>query len=270
MRQKTTELFMLLVIGLTLMGCKKPVPVEEPFLKEIIVADAPIDDGFWLQLNRRRVDKYREQLKAAPPVLVVRESHYVFDPKNGIGMHYGWLDGRMANLHITFSELVADAYGKDYAHTEFPAEWTHGHWTNCYDVIVTVTNQPQATLQAAAKNFLRQHYELTWHLATKDTNVLLIRAKDPQLLQTKKTANFSHSKSIPELAGELENYFGEPVVDETGATDRFDKSVGEVPARWVNGRTTDLGANNEFLAGFGLELVSTNQPQEWLLLGSGK
>jgi len=226
----------------------------------------PIDDAFWLKLDRRRSDKYRAQLKAAPPVLVVRESHYAFNPTNGIGMHYGWLDGRLANLHITFSELVADAYGKDYTHTEFPEEWTQGHWTNCYDVIVTVTNQPKEALQSAAKRFLRQQYGLAWHLETRDTNVLVLRAKDAQLLQSKVTRDFARSKSIPEFTSELENYFGQPVIDETGMTNRYDKTIGDVPSRWINGRSTDLDFNNQFLATVGLELVATNRPQEWLLM----
>ena len=237
-----------------------PPSTEAPFVS------TPIDDAFWLKLDRRRSDKYRQQLKATPPVLVVRESHYAFNNQNGMNMHYGWLDGRLANLHITFSELVATAYGQDYTHTEFPEAWTQGQWTNCYDVIVTLTNQPQAALQSAARRFLRQQYGLAWHRATRDTEVLVLRAKDRPLLQTKVTTDFAHSKSIPEFIGELENYFGKPVLDETGATDRYDKTIGEVPARWVNGRSTDLDYNNQFLATIGLELTPANRPQEWLLL----
>ena len=234
---------------------------EKPFVP------TPIDDAFWLKLDRRGSDKYRKQLAAAPPVLVVRETHYAFNPRNGMGMHYGWLDGRIANLHITFSELVAAAYGKDYTHTEFPEEWTQGDLNNrFYDVIVTVTNQPQEALQAAAQTFLRQQYGLAWHLETRDTDVLVLRAKDPQLLESKATEDFAGSKSIPELTSELENYFGQPVIDETGATNRYDQTIGDVPARWVNGRSTDLEANNQFLATVGLELVASHRPQEWLLL----
>jgi uncharacterized protein (TIGR03435 family) len=226
----------------------------------------PVNDAFWLNLDRRRSDKYRAQLRAAPPVLVVRESHYAFNPANGMGMHYGWLDGRQANLHISFSELVAAAYGQDYTHTEFPGAWTQGQWTNCYDVIVTVTNQPQAALQSAARRFLKQQYGLAWHRETRNTDVLVLRAQDLPLLQTKVTADFARSKSIPEFTSELENYFGRPVIDETGATNRYDKTIGDVPSRWVNGRSTDLDFNNQFLATVGLELVATNCPQEWLVM----
>lgn len=199
-------------------------------------------------------------------MLVVRESHYAFNPTNGMGMHYGWMDDRLANLHIGFSELVATAYGKDYAHTEFPAEWTHGHWTNYYDLIATVTNQPREALQSAAKQFLRQQYGLAWHLVTRDTEVLVLRAKDPQLLQSKATRDFAHSKSIREFTRELEACIGRPVIDETGATNRYDKAIGDVPSRWGNGRSADLGFNNQFLRTVGLELVAARRPQAWLVM----
>jgi len=233
---------------------------------EKLFVSTPIDDAFWLKLDRRGSDKYRKQLNAAPPVLVVRESHYAFNPANGMNMHYGWLDGRIANLHIAFSELVAVAYGKDYTHTEFPEEWTRGSWTNFYDVIATVTNQPQEALQSAAKTFLRQQYGLAWHRETRDTDVLVLRVKDRQLLESKATLDFGGSKSIPEFTSELENYFSQPVLDETGATNRYDKTIGDVPSRWVKGRSTDLGFNNQFLATVGLELVAASRPQEWLVL----
>jgi len=97
-------------------------------------------------------------------------------------------------------------------------------------------------------------------------DVLVLRAKDPQLLQSKATRDFARSKSIPEFTGELENYYSQPVIDETGATNRYDKNMELVPARWVNGRTTDLDANNKFLASFGLELAPARRPQEWLLM----
>lgn len=239
-------------------------PVSPP--EKAHIAVKPIDDAFWLNLDRRHSDKYREQLKTAPQVLVVRESHYVFNPTNGMGSHYNWIDGKLANLHISFSELVAYAYHKDYAHTEFPDKWINGQLTNKFDVIVTITNQPKEALQAEARKFLSQQFGLAWHLETKETEVLLIRTKDPQLLQSKVSADFANSKALSVLAGELENYFWRPVIDETGATNRYDKSIEHVPSRWVNGRTTDLDANNKFLEQFGLELVSARRQQEWLVM----
>ena len=96
--------------------------------------------------------------------------------------------------------------------------------------------------------------------------MLVLRAKDPRLLESKATRDFARSKSIPEFTGELENYFSRPVINETGATNRYDKAIGDVPSRWVNGRSTDLEFNNQFLATVGLELVATSRPQEWLVM----
>jgi hypothetical protein len=47
---------------------------------------------------------------------------------------------------------------------------------------------------------------------------------------------------------------------------RYDKTIGDVPSRWINGRSTDLDFNNQFLATVGLELVATKRPQKWLLM----
>ena len=253
---------LLLITAIILALKQEKAPLEET----PVVVSQPIDDAFWLNLDRRRSDKYREQLRSAPQVLVIRETHYPFNPTNGMGAHYGWLDGKMANLHITFSELVGYAYGSQYARTEFPDKWTRGQLTNKFDVIVTLTNHPQEAMQAAARRFLRQQFGLAWHRENRNTEVLLLRAKDPQLLESKTDFDFSHSMAISELVGALENYFSKPVIDETGATNRYDRNMGLVPARWVNGRTTDLDANSTFLQSFGLELVRARRPQEWLVM----
>src|ERR1039458_10037655 len=136
---------------------------EAPPEETTAFVSQPIDDALWVNLDRRRSDKYREQLKSAPQVLVVRETHYPVNPTNGMGAHYGWLDGKMANLHIPFSELVGYAYGSQYARTEFPDKWTRGQLTNKFDVIVTLTNHAQEAMQAAARRFLRQQFGLAWH-----------------------------------------------------------------------------------------------------------
>jgi hypothetical protein len=256
-------LVLLLLVTATILVLKKD---EAPPEETPVVVSQPIDDAFWLNLDRRRSDQYREQLKVAPQVLVVRETQYSFNPTNGMGSHYGWLDGKMANLHISFSELVGYAYGSQYARTEFPDKWTRGHLTNKFDVIVTTTNHPQEAMQSEARKFLRQQFGLAWHRENRHTEVLLLRANDPQLLETKTDVDFPHSMAISVLVGALENYFSKPVIDESGATNRYDRSLGLVPARWVNGRTTDLDANNTFLESFGLELVRAKRPQEWLVM----
>ena len=130
----------------------------------------------------------------------------------------------------------------------------------------TLTNHPQEAMQAAARAFLKRQFGLAWHRENRNTEVLLLRTIDSQLLESKTDFDFSRSMAISELAEALENYFSMPVVDETGATNRYDRNMVMVPARWVNGRTTDLDANSTFLQSFGLELVQAKRPQEWLVM----
>jgi hypothetical protein len=276
---------------LSLIGCGKsrtqtPAPDEVPVVNQPLEA---IDDSVWIGLDRRNVTHYREQLKAAPPALIVRESHYSFNSTNGMGMHYGWLDGKIANLGISVSELVGYGYNdsasfdeRQLTRTEFPPNrGVNGYMTNTYDVIVTITNHPQEAMQAEIKKLLRQQFGLAWHRENRNTSVLLIKVKDPKVLQSKivsippggslrnrrlQEKALTHSMFISELAGDLENFFDIPVIDETGATNRYDRAMQEMPSRWVNGRTTDLDANNRFLAPFGLELVPDKRPQEWLAM----
>lgn len=290
---KKIGLLLAVIVSLPFAGCKraepKPTSLEAPAPEKPFVSQQTtnLDDAFWLKLNRRRVDKFRAQLRAAPPVLVVRESHYPFCTTNGMNMHYGWIDGKVADLGVSVSELVGYGYNesgrsneRERARTEFPPErGLNGYMTNTYDVIVTITNHPREAMQAEIRNLLKQQFGLAWHHEQRTADVLVLKVKDPQVLQSKMIPpagtppnphtwgmDFARSKSISELASELENYFDMPVVDETAATNRYDKNMENVPSRWVNGRTTDLAANNEFLEQFGLELISDKRPQEWLVM----
>jgi tRNA A-37 threonylcarbamoyl transferase component Bud32/tetratricopeptide (TPR) repeat protein len=253
---------------------------DRKFLKNIggkssEVGSPTIDDAFWQNLDRKNYQHYREELQKAPEMLTVRPTHYNLNrlSHTGIGAHYGWIDGKLANLCVSFSELVSYAYTKKavwdphlMTRTEFPQEWHNGQITNQFDVIDTLRVQPVERLQAEIKQQLKEQFGLAWHRETRDTDVLLIKVKDPQLLELKISRVFASSRSIPELAGDWENYFGKPVLDETGLTNRYDKRLDLIPAAYVPNRTKELAANNAFLAQYGLELVPSHRPMEWLAL----
>ncbi len=232
-----------------------------------------IDDAVWLKLDRGNYDRFREALKKTPAVLIVRPSRFSLAANPGIGTHWGWADGKMANLGVSFSELVSYGYNEKAAwdermltRTEFPPNWAHGHLTNTFDLICTLRVRPQERLQAKIKEFIRQEFGIAWHPETRNVEALLIKVKDEQILESKISRVFSDSQSFAELAGEWENYFGKPVLDETGLTNRYDRKLGLIPAAYAPGRTKNLEANNAFLGQYGLELVSTNRPMEWLAL----
>jgi len=248
---------------------------DRKFLDGIQGRNSPtINDVFWQNLDRNNYQRYREELQKAPHVLVVRPTHYNLNQlsRTGIGVHWGWIDGKMANLCVSFSELVSYAYTKQavwderlMTRTEFPPE-LFGKPTNQFDVIDTLREQPVERLQAEIKQQLKERFGLAWHREMRDTDVFLITVKDPQLLESKISHVFADSRSIPELAGDWENYFGKPILDETGLTNRYDRKMGLIPAAYIPNRTKDLEVNNAFLAQYGLELVPTNQPMEWLAM----
>jgi len=234
-----------------------------------------IDDAFWLHLDRRNYQHYRDGLRKAPHMLVVRLTHFDINKQSatGIGMHYSWIDGKMANLCVGFSDLVSYGYSKGggvdeqmLTRTEFPPGRGQGRFTNRFDLIDTVKDQPVEKLQAEIKQQLREQFGLSWHREMRDTEALVIQVADPHLLASKITSDFANSRSIPEAASAWENYFGKPVLDETGLTNRYDKKLDSIPAAYIPNRTKDLDANNAFLEQYGLRLVPTNKPMEWLAL----
>jgi len=124
--------------------------------------------------------------------------------------------------------------------------------------------EPVERLQAEIKRVLKEQFGLAWHQEKRDTQVLLIEVKNPGLLESKISRVFANSQSIPEMAGAWQNYFGKPVLDETGMTNRYDGKMELIPAAYVPHRTQDLDANNAFLAQYGLELVPSHRRMEWL------
>jgi tRNA A-37 threonylcarbamoyl transferase component Bud32 len=127
-----------------------------------------IDDAFWLNLDRNNYQRYREELQKAPESLIVRPTHYNLNQlaHTGIGVHWGWIDGKMANLCVSFSELVSYAYTKQavwderlMTRTEFPQEYVG--MTNQFDVIDTLRVQPVERLQAEIKQQLKQQFGLS-------------------------------------------------------------------------------------------------------------
>ena len=248
---------------------------DHKFLDGIQGKGSPaINDAFWQNLDRSNYQRYREGLQKAPHVLVVRPTHYDLNQPShaGIGIHYGWVDGKLANLCVSFPELVSYAYTRKavwdshlMVRTEFPQELVR-QITNQFDVIDTLRSQPVERLQAEIKQQLKERFGLAWHREMRDTEVLSIKVEDPQILESRISRDFRSSRSLPELAGDWENFFGKPVLDETGLTNRYDRKLELIPAAYVPNRTKDLEVNNAFLARYGLELVPTNQPMEWLAM----
>lgn len=240
-------------------------------------SDAAIDDAFWLGLDRGNYQRYRGELRKAPHVLAVRPTHFDLNKNlaRGIGIRYGPIDGKLASLSVSFAELVCCAYNVAWdeellTRMEMPDRWRQGQLTNRFDLIDTVRDPDAQWLQDDARQLLRDQFGLAWHWEMRDTDVLLVKVKDPALLASKQLTDFSTSRSIPEAVSSWANFFGRTVIDETGLTNRYDKGLDDIPAAYHADRTKDLGANNAFLAGYGLELVPARRPLEWLAMDQVK
>ena len=212
-------------------------------------AGPAIDDGFWLNLDRRNYQRYRAALQKAPHVLVVRPTHYDLNTMAhaGIGVHYGWVDGKMANLCVSFSELVSYAYTKEavfdshlMVRTEFPQELV-GQITNQFDVIDTMRVQPVERLQAEIKRQLKERFAVSWHRQMRDTEVLLVKVKDPRTSRIQNHPGHCQQPVHCRDGRDLGNYFGKPVLDETGSAGGYDKRMELIPAAYCTEPHQGLG-----------------------------
>jgi hypothetical protein len=237
--------------------------------------DTPVDDNFWVKLDRRNYQRYRQQLNKAPRVLIVRPTHYDINSTLAAKIHYGWIDNRLANLSVSFSEAVCYALGDQaradeelLLRTEMPAAWHNGQMTNRFDIIDTVRAQPVQRLQEELKRMFKEDYGLSWRPEMRDTDILVITVKNPRLLASKISTNFAESASLGEAARDWGNFFNEIVLEETHMTNRFQKDFVTIPAAYVPNRTKDLAVNNAFLVQFGLELAPASRSMQWFVLDS--
>jgi RNA polymerase sigma factor (sigma-70 family) len=204
-------------------------------------------------------DIFRRYGRKAPAGVTIRQTHFS-------GLETGSL--RQGNNLIMerldpFSRLLAVAYEKPDAY-EFslermilPASMPSGN----FDFLVNVPDHGLEHFQ----DQIKKQFGLVAHVETLDTNVLVLRVKNPAAPGLQPNAQpgivgqgFFGSTA---LAKDLEQeFFDRPVVDETKLTEI--NHVFSVPFKLV-----DLNSLKMFLLDeYGLELVPTNMPIEMLVV----
>jgi uncharacterized protein (TIGR03435 family) len=150
--------------------------------------------------------------------------------------------------------------------------------TNRFDFVATLSHGNEAGL----RRFIKDKFGLVGRTTTENMDVLLLKVSRPNapglkpaILGREDTywkAGVYHSSDAPidngaprfqGLAYFLENYFGKPVVDQTGLTQYFAMEL-----RWTEknyGEDPD-GVKQALLDNLGLELVPTNMPVEILIM----
>src|ERR1017187_7496339 len=132
------------------------------------VVSPSVDESFW--------ELKRENLRKAPPVLIIRPTRY-FSPTNG-GIMSNTDNGKDARetiaRNVSVANLLAIAFSADLHETILPPDLP----TNNFDLMLTLRDHQLEALQKA----IERKFGLTAHRETFETNELQLRVRDPELL----------------------------------------------------------------------------------------
>ena len=213
------------------------------------------------------------QLESAPPTLIVRPTRY---PNKGGGI---WTPtGKGVCVNATVQDLVGIAYGMPGTRMILQDDLPAGH----YDYLATLPSHQNEALQEE----LRKRFHIVAHRETRQTDVLLLKIRNPALLNASLTKGggqnyymtgdskvqdyYFKNQPCSRLASALEGYFEKPLLDRTGATARYDwtfqwqtsNGPETLAARLERIRHTLLAQ----LEHVGLELVPSREPVQMLVV----
>src|ERR1017187_9190597 len=227
------------------------------------VVSPSVNESFW--------ELKRENLRKAPPVLIIRPTRY-FSPTNG-GIMSNTDNGKDARetiaRNVSVANLLAIAFSADLHETILPPDLP----TNNFDLMLTLRDHQLEALQKA----IERKFGLTAHRETFVTNELQLRVRDPELLAVHagkrgtKTDFKNDARSytfvnfpISMEARMLEGFFLKPVVLAPGLSGNYSLTF-----KWEDANHLREAVSND-LAGAGLELVPTNVPIEMLVVEKAK
>jgi hypothetical protein len=236
-------------------------------------------------------------LKKLPPTLVLRPSH--FDKTGGVNRD-GKYVYRDKPFFIIWSMAYAPGASTRSIHWDLLPEpgfdWSKPaamHFTNGFDLMLTLTNQPEEKLRREIKRQLG----LIAHTEVIETNVLLLKVKKfpaPGLSYGNKNAHafnvggwsgefnyeLTNAPDLGNLASFLEGIFVVPVLDETGLHDLYNITMTwdqqEFFRRMLKrGGGQSMQIQKEMIREalsdqLGLELIPTNAPIEMLVIEKAK
>ena len=188
-------------------------------------------------------------------------------------------DERVGAIGIAqpLKEIIQTAYGKDKFRTMVSTELP----TTKYDFFAKLPgkNQVEPTRwNEAFQEEIKNQFGLVGELELKVTPVLVLKLKPESthkfeqsntmkngIATTQQSGQFScFEQPISTLDSYLEQYFKTPIVDQTGLTNNYDYAV-----TWdepTPDKQNPAGLKQALLDQLGLELVSTNQPIEMLVI----
>jgi uncharacterized protein (TIGR03435 family) len=206
-------------------------------------------------------------LDTAPPLLILRPSHYSNQGDYAIaGTDYG-PEGRLMLRGCSFPEILSTAYGVGPQQMVLPADLPQGQ----FDLLLTVPNNPRQALQAEIK----KKFGLVGNMETRDTDVLVLNTGAMAAARLNVSSRggpsiswepgniklLGYKMSAPsgyDLTHTISMVLNQPVIDETGLTDAYDMNL-----RWsvnLTGDALEQDIKSMLHDQYGLELVPTNMP----------
>jgi uncharacterized protein (TIGR03435 family) len=220
------------------------------------VVSPSVDESFW--------EMKVENLKKAPPVLIIRSARYSDNAMMSINDN-GNVISKVIAHNMDVPGLLQIAYSFSRQRMILPASVP----TNHFDLMLTLPAHQKEALQEAIK----RKFGFTARRETRETEVLLLKVKDPGLLALHASKRgskmgFKHDEGmwawtnfpISFVADTLENLFDKPVIVQPGLSARYD-----ITFQWEDVNNREQAVSNE-LAQAGLELVPSREPIEMLVV----
>lgn len=225
-----------------------------------------------------------EKMRQAPPLLVVRPTHFPQDNPVSVTSNFGGKGIKMVGRAVPFESLLQSAYGSPTNYDAWPGMrmiLLANLPTNKFDFLVTV---PDCRIRFQAK--LKKQFGIIGRREIRDAGVFLLRLKTAGAAGLKQSANISASDlthqdhytfgpdkyivgnhPFSEFTGFLENaILQKPVINQTGFTGRYDINL-KWDAKEADWKHPNYDGLKQALIGqLGLELVPTNMPIEMLVV----
>ena len=228
------------------------------------VVSPTVDESFW-EMKVENLDK-------APAVLIIRPTRYY---KPFSSSMIGGTDGKVIMQNTGIIGLLQEAYSGRQFRMIVPASLP----TNHFDLMLTLPDHQKEALQKA----IQQKFGFTAHRETRETDVLLLKIKDPRLLAIHASKRGSKMDFKPEFkqgksswaysnfpisteAEVLESNFFKPVILQPELSGNYDMTF-----QWDDRPGAEAQMRREHtlsdqLALAGLELVPANMPIEMLVV----
>ncbi|MFO1498337.1 MAG: TIGR03435 family protein [Verrucomicrobiota bacterium] len=208
-------------------------------------------------------------LETAPPTLIVRPTRY---PASSGGV---WTpSGKGVYVNAPIAELLAIANTTPPTRMLLPATMPTGQ----YDFLATLPGRQNEALAVE----LKRQFKLSVRRETRSVDALLLEVKDPAKLKAHLTEGSQPTcyvtrdgdeekliftnQNLARLAGQLEAYFGKPLLDQTEELDEYDVRFQWPRQTGPDRLKTIQGAMREQLEQIGLRLTPNREPINLLVV----